>query len=63
MGDFELPKEQVDIITRFLFLPKTINYVTKWLQIASWKRTYGWYRTPYLKHSDIEWVERKKNGH
>ena len=31
----------LEIITRFLFLPKTISGETRWLERATWEREYG----------------------
>lgn len=56
---------------RFLLFPKSINGITKWLEVASWMQEYkAWYRMEYQEiigmvevpknyWTDIEWVENK----
>jgi hypothetical protein len=56
---FKHPKDRtIRIKKRFLFLPRRINGITKWLEIAKWEEIYrsfvdtGWWESAC-------WIEEK----
>ena len=50
------------VVTKFLWLPKTINREMRWLEVATWRERYAysppdifWYSMEWLP---VDWVER-----
>ena len=45
------------IVTKFLLFPKSINGITRWLEVASWQERYKYVQYE-CKWIGIKWIDR-----
>lgn len=52
--------DEIRIRTGFLWFPKTLEFQTRWLEVASWEEEYNWVYDGGFYWEPLRWVNDKK---